>query len=520
MGCECFRNFFKRSEPYKEEKKEPLFEPEEDPNAFNYEKAKDIVKQCLLSEDDFYKCFCDDVLSLDKENFKILFEGAIDEGQKEKFCERNNLKNEFIYLINKFENFQTILTQWYKDKKYHKYIIKIWRKFPTMKSLKDVYFNEEEMNNYLNSIDIDYYSWNEDIKNEFKNCIGNSPDIKCCEIENYINGKFPEFKLLLTSTLNYKKRLKNLYDKGMDDYEYNFGYIAKSLISDFVSYFSNNIKDIAQLKGSPEFKKNVTIKINELIYEKFDSENYKENDENNYSYISYNKVQEISNKIRDGDILKILEQGINIVFKTKLNIVGGINVAISLLGLCTSIHELYKCFLEHDNIVEQFKEELEDIRQEFEKHKFIGIIPNNYDEALKKIADAIDKIQDDRIKIINLIERIDSKITEKKKIKKKSIFGIIKNVVQFGAAASGIIITSGVPAVTFSVLAVTNFIRTIHHSKKIVNAKKNIKSFKKTLNEAIELEDIIRFDYEYLLDKYKQIKEQYLPTEYKNQNII
>ena len=69
-------------------------------------------------------------------------------------------------------------------------------------------------------------------------------------------------------------------------------------------------------------------------------------------------------------------------------------------------------------------------------------------------------------------------------------------------------------------MAVTNFIRTIHHSKKLVNAKKNIKSFKKTLNEAIELEDIIRFDYEYLLDKYKQIKEQYLPTEYKNQNII
>ena len=70
MGCECFRNIFRRSEPYKEEKKEPLFEPEEDPNAFNYEKAKDIVKQCLLSENDFYKCFCDDVLSLDKENFK------------------------------------------------------------------------------------------------------------------------------------------------------------------------------------------------------------------------------------------------------------------------------------------------------------------------------------------------------------------------------------------------------------------------------------------------------------------
>lgn len=533
MGCECIKNLFRSRRNDDEEDPidlntllpEPkrIEEVEEDPDLFNYEMAKNIVKRCFSCKDIYSSGLTDIVLSFNEKDFQNLFEGFIgDEIAKIKICEKyhiyeDDFQREFLLLSNRFENFQSIFTQWYKKKKYHNYIEALWENFPLMNTLKEIYLDEEKLNNYLQGIN--YSNWDNDIKKSFIKCIRNSPEIKSCEISNFIDDKYPEVKDLINSSLNYKKNLKIYYSEGMEDYQSSLLYISRSLLKEFTQFFmensGDNIKKI--IKGSESLKESIINKTELFLFQKYDGdEEYKYEYEYN-SFINYQKVHELNCKLRNGEILKSLEECINVAFKINLNIIGGINVAMGLLELVTSIHELYKCFFSyHDNFSNKFKQELNTIFARFNTHKNIGLIPENYDSALKKIYNAIEEINRDRKDIIDLIIRIDNEISKKKIEKKKRIFKVVKNIVKIGVGIAGSIVATGPVAITFGIAAAVGSVRTIHHSKKLHDVKKDIINYLKIIDEAIEIENKIKEELDNLLQKYLEIKQKYYPKDYKD----
>jgi len=530
MGCECIKYLF-RSRRNDDEDEDSIFlntllpeqkkieEVEEDPDLFNYEKAKNIVKRCFSCNEIFSNRLKDIILTdFNEKDFQNLFEGFIgDNNAKKEICEKYQIydQEEFIRLTYRFENFQSIFTQWYKEKKYYKYLEDLWVNFPLMKTLKEKYSDEEELNNYLQ--DINYPYWPNDIKKSFIRCIRNSPEIKSFEISNFINNNYPEVKDIINSSLNYKKNLKNYYSDGMEDYQSNLIYITKSLIKEFTQFFEisgDNIKNI--IRGSESLKESIINKTELFLFQKYDDDD-EENEYKYYSFINYQKVHELNCKLRNGEILKILENCINTAFKTNLNIIGGINVAMGLLELVTSIHELYKCFFcYHDNYYNKFKQELNAIFARFNTHKDIGIIPENYESALKKIYNAIEEINKDRNDIIDLIYRIDNEISKKKKEKKRKIFKIVKNIARIGIGITGGIVATGPAAIVFGIAAAVGSVRTIQHSKNLHDVKKDIKNYKEIYYEAIEIEDKIKEELDSLLQKYIEIKEKYNPKDYKD----
>ena len=511
MGCQCFRNIFKSSDiDY------TSFDKEQN-NSFDINKAKNIVAQCLSNDCFYYSNFLNVILEFDDEDFQKLFEGTIDE-KKDDLCERYEIskKDEFFKLIYKFENFQTILTQMYKNKKYYPYLISLWKEFPNMNVLKTIYDDEEKLEYELRGIN--YSDWDYEVKEELKKAIRGSPEVQSMNIKNYIS-KYPEIESLLKCSINYKKTLNNYYEQGMEDMKTNLKNFVKNLIEEFTKDFNGNNENLLsgkkqEIKGSSELRNSIKGKIQKYIYEEFDKEDLYVD-----SYISFEKLKDILDQIKNGKIFDFIQNGLNNSNLSKLNIFGAVNVGFAVLQFCSSVHELYQCFFEYDELNDKFKEELYEIQKRFEEHRNIGVLPKDYDESLEILYNAIEKIKDDKNDLWVLICKINNAITEKKRIKKTSIFKIIKNVVKVGVCVGGVIATGGLAAVGFGIAGAAHGIRVICHSKRLHNAKKDIKNYLQTMERALEIDEIIVSDLVILVKKYVEIRDQYKPKDLRNEYI-
>jgi hypothetical protein len=510
MGCQCFKNIFKSSDID--------YNSSENPNFFNIYKAREVVNLCLTNDCEYYHQYLYKILSFDDEDFQSLFEGSVgDDEMKQDLCERYDITNTkgFFQLIAKFENFQTILYQWYKNPKYYTYLIDLWKEFPNMNILKYIYEDEEKLEKELRAIDYSY--WDDKIKKDFKECVAGSAEVQSCQIKNYIS-QYPEAKTLIDYSIKYKNNLKNYYENGMDDMKSNIKNFVQNFLKDLTKDYKNMIptNKKQQVKGSSSLKKSINDRIQKFIFEDFEEENQT----NSYSFIDFERVKEVSERLKDGKLLTILQDTVNNTFNTSLNLLGGINVGLGILQFVSSVHELYKCFLEHDEQDDKFKEELYQIQKRFEEHRNIGILPNDYDKSILIIYKAIEDLKVDRDDLISLIYRIDNAISEKKSVKRRSIFKIIKNVAKVGICAAGVVMTGGAAAIGFGIAGAAHGIRIICHSKRLHDAKKSIKNYKQTLQKAIELEEIIEADIQNFIEKYQEIRNQFMPKDIRNEEDI
>ena len=76
----------------------------------------------MLLENDIriYKNLIPEINSLNSEEFNQLFEGNYDYQYTSSSC------RQIKRLSFKFDNFQTILHEWWNDNKYHKYLKELW----------------------------------------------------------------------------------------------------------------------------------------------------------------------------------------------------------------------------------------------------------------------------------------------------------------------------------------------------------------------------------------------------------
>ena len=135
---------------------------------FNEEKARDLVYYLLENDSDFFKKLIPEIRAMDSESFENLFRGT-------PFKEKNNEdgneykvhdKKQFENLLAKFDNFSIILDEWYLDKRYYEYIKDLWINNINIENLRKE--NENGIDSLLNSFNIDYKNWPDNVKDDFK----------------------------------------------------------------------------------------------------------------------------------------------------------------------------------------------------------------------------------------------------------------------------------------------------------------------------------------------------------------
>ena len=180
-----------REENEKEEKKNceiKLEEKEEkrieiiDPLKFDFHRARKIVKLCL-SKDDLYGKLLDYVLSFNEEQFKNLFQGNED---YKNYPYLDIIKKiEFNYLLMRFEDYNILLIEWYKDESKYDNIVKLWNSKLCISKLNDE--SDAQINKRLKNLNIsDKDNFISDFNFLVRNSISRASNIENYSIERFI----------------------------------------------------------------------------------------------------------------------------------------------------------------------------------------------------------------------------------------------------------------------------------------------------------------------------------------------
>ena len=383
-----------------------------------------------------------------------------------------------------------------------------------MSDLKNYYFDDNKLSKYLKNIGIQYDEWDEDIKEEFKRCIQASAEVKSCEISNFIRYEYPEFEELIRNTLKYKTKLGN-HNKEvkMDDCEENLIIVSKNLIKDFVGNWFSKKEQISDIKGDTMLKESIISKINSFLFKEYDKD-----DDDEDSLFDMEKVEtnfsQLVKVLKEGKLLDDLKSSIK--FLNGADIIGGITVGLSLLNLSNEIYKMYRSFKKCDNINYKFKERLNIIKNNFEEHKNIGILPNNYNEKYYETINIIIQItkfiKKDYEDIIDLINDIEVTIKNKKAQHKKSGKKIIKGCVKVAVGIAGVALSGGLGAIACGIAASAHTMGVIRHGIKFHKEKKQLKNLKLTKKESDELKRSIEIELDNLYDLYIEISKRHFPS--------
>ena len=457
--------------------------------------ARKLMKLFLSEQESFeYRKFASIIYDFSPKDFKKLFEGRfkIDNDEEiNNFCSKYDIEDKkgFKLLILKFQNFQTILYEWYEDETKHEYLKKLWLLYPTLYKLKDK--NEEELEKELSKIN--YSEWNKDDKITFKQCIENSPEIKAIQYNNYIEENIEEFGILIGNCVQFNNSFKDYED--MKEYRKTNNQYIKNLLKKGLK-IKNNISDkINTFKDAIESRT-----INCVIQQM--TKKVKENIPTNDSF------KKLINLVKGSKIKDFIVKNDDLF--------SGINTAFTFFELGVRFLDLINCFRELKKIDDcYFYYKLRDINENFQKHKSeIKYIKGNDKEDLKLILSIIKKINQDRDDIIELIRNVSKEKDEEEKNKNKNIVKTAKRVAATAFyIAAGAYFTGSLSTILGISGAIKNTFKAFKSGTKIIGNIQKIKYYEKLLDELIEKQKEIEKEIKALKNMYFNIKYSHCPKD-------
>jgi len=472
--------------------------------SFDEIRARKVVTSLLKKDAIIYRKLIPEIEKLDSESLENLFNGEAEY--------HYNIKNQNFLkkLLIKIDNFLYILSSWYKDDKYYKYLEELWLKYPSIEDLK-VLETEKELADRLQSYSINYTYWPKDIKESFKNCIDQTVGTKVMELKKQLEVNFSQ----VSNVVSELKLLKSKFKETKEElYEKNAENIALKIISITImagALFANNAiedKKVRAVKKLVSKKCFTSPKENELFSKRILKTIKEKKLTGNYNfYDNKRRLHELNIKCKNGKLDNInLGQKVRAVFKSQY--ICGLHAALSFINLCWSIYELtqtYKGFEE----VKNYKMKLEECKSLFEMHKNeIGLLPDDFMLAAERIKNVINKIRQDQQRLRNLINDIRKSIAIEESQKKKSIGGLAASI---GLGAFGIIggiISCNGVSVMYGISTAMNIASGVAHTTNIVMSSKIISQLNQILDEAYKEEEKIQKEidslYEELTERIKQ----------------
>ena len=383
MGCQYCNKKAQISENpiVKEEIKEEI-----DEEKIDFIRARKLVK-LLISEDNLYKDSLNSILLFTDEEFEQLFKGNID---YKDFPYRNiKDKIEFKNLLLKFEDYNSLLYEWYRDESKYDNLIKLWKNQLCVCELNKS--NDEKLEEDLAKLGIT------DMDNfigEFRTVMNNTLESKAGDIRNYLRDEFTDFYSLITTAEEYKKDpiLSNKENKEI--FAPKFKDLTGKLVEESFhlvkNYINKNFLNLNKL-SKIQLKSGMMNKLkNEIIHSI-------EADKSIFTNgLGYDKLSELVSLFKNGGIVN------KIMTETKMHFnnpaVAVTNLAMSFYNLSESVKTYYINKRDGEANIKKFQNRMDKIDRNFEmyKNEIKTLDLNNYKEIMKKIDNKEKKIYQDK----------------------------------------------------------------------------------------------------------------------------
>ena len=243
---------------------------------------------------------------------------------------------------------------------------------------------------------------------------------------------------------------------------------------------------------------------------KFYNLRYNYNFKEEFYGIEFDDFRTIETRVKctDGKIDNLnISQKAKAFLKSKW--VCGLHAILSFLNLGWSVYELtqtYKGF----KVVKKYEKDLMEIRTSFNLHKKeIGILPDDFEEARRKIMEVKDKIRQDQIKLQILLKQIlegkNIQEAQQKKAKTQFVSSLILGV--FGAVGGAV--TCNGASVMYGISTVANVISAISSGTNYIMSKEIYQQLNILMEKAIELNNEIQDEIDKLINELNsRIQEQ------------
>ena len=445
---------------------------------FDETSARNVTNIILKDDIKTYKKYLPQIKRLDSDAFKNMFQG-----NKEY---EYNIQNRYHFnlLLDKFNNFSTLLDEWYEEEDKYDYIKQLWLKYISIESMKNK--TESEIQNFLSTKNINYSSWPSSIKEKFLQI--------CANTEQTIIYKFKKSFEKLPNTV--KKLLGVIYsiskycsENGKKLFQnFSFNYIF-SIIKKYIGIDLDNNSKL----------KEICISLCKF----FKIDDFKM--ENILEYLK-NIIAEFPLMQSSKNIIQV-STNLASVFDSTIG-----SICYGIIG----IYNLTSAFLSYSKIIKSmekikgFEKAVDEINKRFQEHKKIvdEKLESNKSRDIENLNSTIEicieYIKHDKIDIIELIKQIKDCLDECKLMEKEKIAKIIASIIQAGVGVVACILTGGISCILYIGGALLNGATVVLEGININHLKTNIKELERILKKANDLEKEIDEELERIANILKE----------------
>ena len=503
MGCKICKRESQIINPIKTEEKEEVKE-EKDPLEFDAKTARKLVK-FLLSEDNVYRECLNYILLFDEKQLENLFKGNED---YKKYPYRNiEDKNQFKYLLMKFEDYSDILFEWYKDESRYDDLIKLWKSQLNITNLNKL--SNEDLEKKLVTAGIS----NIDIfMIDFRSIVNNSIESKSSDIKNYLKEEYKDFYSLIETSIDFQEDPVLSNEENKEIFELNFKNIVSKLVQTSFPLVKKYIKDKylnLNTLSKIQLESEMLNKLKNAVIDEIKGINKINSSEG----VGFNNVSEIINAFKNGNIVEKMTEGIQNHFNNPAVAIS--YLTMSFMNLSVAAKTYYNNSVEFNAKQEKYSTEMKNINNDFEMHKKeIGLIDlDNYKESMKKIEKVGKKIYQDKLKVQKFIENLDKEEANiKDEKKKKGIKDALKCAGGIFGSAIGFVATGGILAAIYASAFIISGIAMGLNIADLIKMKKQLniyKDFKEKENKKYEEIENSLADLNY---KFNIIQDRYIPV--------
>lgn len=478
------------------------------------EKQRELAIYLVENDYSIFSQHLNEVKNLNDEQFINLFKGNTDY----KGFNSSDLSG-FLNLVQKFQDNRELLINWYREKKYYKIILDLWKSkaIPILKGK-----SESEQEIILKNNRIDTSNWDDEFYRHFKSIINCSEeDIIAKRMKKYIEanyGNIDEYvKLEEKCRQNVEQNENTSCGKHlMDNLEtsmYNkIKMVGTLFFEKYSKDFDNMSKDIRNRQEQVAIEKLVKSGITESkskeILKKVMKEYKEKKYTKNYTFNANNELKDVKDfsiKFTKGEIdeLKFKDKS-EIFFSNKM--VKHATLGLSLINLSYSILHLGQKLMDNNNLKEQIKIRLDSIKRTFKQHKDNLKIPLDIDEAVKYIKSKYKDFNDDLNAVNQLMEDIDLAINNQENERNKAIKQTCFSGLGAGFSFFGVAVTKGSDRIEYAASSISNILTSGISATDIVMTQKNINQLRASLKEAENLEKQIQQQIENLNQEFDKLK--------------
>ena len=401
---------------------------------------KNLISRLLLNDAKIYENYRKIIWNMNDIEFEHFFNG------KRNYPFNVPNKHTFLMLMNKIENYRFVLDWGYNERLYP-YLDQLWNNYVCMENLKS--HKEEDIKNFLESGNINYSSWPESIKNEFKK-----------SIQHTIN------------TIVYKCKKEYEQLKGLPR-------MLIDQINGFIKYLSNNIKF--------EKMKNVVEKLHLKLIKDF----LFKSESSIGKYVYYSIAKDVITPV----VEFLTPNSLSCIFDYVKNFMNS-NITLYYFETYVTLTDIKSALDDYHKIkhiadkTEDYRYELNKIVKDFEEHITNFPVDNIYeveDDAKIVLKKILLNIRSDFEKLEELIIKINYDIEVCKTQKKKSGIKIAEHALIAVGTGVAAVLTAGasVPVAIFHGLnAAGNIASGVIHIVNIVECSKIVDELKSILKEA------------------------------------